>query len=680
MIDFSKILPLFSILILSGYFFLKKKNFSDPLSFHGFNRFSTAELIVICSSVTAILYFLFNKYSTFFWSFHQKIPSTDVMPFWRDSINQYDGIEGYVLYILMFLNIIFAFVFIHIISYLKNNFQRTILFSVLILITSFLYLSVGFNPPLNEPSEKINIAVGVPLVTSLILFISLWIYGKSSQTFNFIFIICLIPVCFVAISPISIWDYSLILSPSLRMLNGARLSDIYCPYDLFLSFIGVLWMKLKFDINYLQILAQASFFIFFISTFFFFKKLFINKTLSVFLLLLYVIIKYYVICHDPSILLAVTPLRLDLWIIILVLLFWKGVYHWAVGCALGLLILIHRNFGIIYLFSYIELCAILFFIDIWGIFLIKKNVLLSINETIKKHFFSNIINILIILGFASYTAYLLNGLSPKSALLFQKTGIGMLPISINSFYWFFPIISSMSACLLFKQKNKLSKQYFSSSLFIILLAIGNSLYFFGRSHENNIINISGILLLNLFLLFDLPVQNEKKYAFMFGWGIKFNLIFGIKTFLLPFILLLLSSSYYSDRIIWRIKDQAHNIKQWTIIPHFSGVPAEKDFFAIKKISNNSSLVYFLDYQNDFVYYYYGNYAPVGYFNPCSSWLLKKDFIIFINNLLANGYYVVTTNSEDISELLPYLDFNKKQEDGVYTSYKKDKIPAFELIH
>ncbi|MBI4931861.1 MAG: hypothetical protein HY841_13950 [Bacteroidetes bacterium] len=635
--------------------------------------------VSVSSSVSCLLYLLFYHYSSYFWSFNEKIPYSEALPYIRLHFKEHDGIEGYVLYVMMFVNIIISFLSVSFFLYLKNKFVKSILILLLIFISSFFFIKIGFYPPMSATSNSAFILLIVPILVCLLFFIALKIFERMSTLFNCIFIVLLIPICFIAISPIVVYDYSFLFFPAIRILNGFGISEIYFRYDVLLSLIAFLWMKLHININYFQIVGQVSYFLFFIGLFFFSKSLFINKKLSVSLLVLVVIIKYFALGSDPISVFEITPLRLDLWILILFFIYEKGVYHWTVGFITGLLVLLHKNFGIIYLASYIELCGILFLADILKKPFMSTNFYALMKIIVKKHFILNSKNFLILVAFALFSIYLFNGLILGSALDFQKIGIGFLPIAPNSFYWYFPIISSMTVLFLYKNKPLLSERYFSTSLFIVLLAIGNSMYFFGRSHENNIINISGILLLNLFLLFDLLnisakhffidslVRKERDSQKISNNRMRRLMIPNISV-CLPVIMILLSSFYYSNAILTELKDKAHYLKEMKFIQPINGIPSCNDFAVIKKITNNSLKVYFLEYDN-FVYYYYGNYTPIGYYNPSGAWIFKKDFVAFLQNLLKNNYYLVISNPLDASELLPYLKYTRTITENKYTAIK-----------
>lgn len=189
--------------------------------------------------------------------------------------------------------------------------------------------------------------------------------------------------------------------------------------------------------------------------------------------------------------------------------------------------------------------------------------------------------------------------------------------------------------------------YFNSALFLIALSIGNSIYFFGRSHENNIINISASLIFVLYLFFDLTLNFRTKRK-------------KILSLIFPSIFVLLITYFYSAGIIGKSKVQFTNLQKHQTIYPLSINPISLKINLIRELTNNSNMVYFIgdkDFYYYYYYYYYGNYVPQSYYFPYNSWIYKGDMINFIQSLLNEGYYVVSLPPMD-NEIMLGLDFNK----------------------
>ncbi len=477
------------------------------------------------------------------------------------------------------------------------------------------------------------------------------------------------------------------------MIHGFNPSQIYFQYDIFLSLLATFWMKMNMDINHFQVLGQISFYLLFVGAFLFSRKWFSNKNLSIYFLVVLVIIRYYAVDGEPVALFQITPLRLDLWFILLMLVYFKGPHHWLTGVVLGALILLHKNFGLIYLISYAGLISTLALADFsFG----KKRQ--SFIPWIKKHFFLNIKNALIILLFIAASTLIFKGFVAESAVLYQKIGFGMLPISASSFYWYVPVLFGAAAMMLAKQRHVLPPRYFSTGIFLLFLALGNSIYFFGRSHENNILNISGALVFSLFMTIDLmnfTVKKTKarkedlklKKGQVKQSKAQESTIDRLKKIAvanaLPWVLVLGSVYFYSGRIAEKAGKQYTNISHLQFVYPMPAVP--RDFTAVKVLTHNSPDVYFLNYY-DFTYYYYGNYTPLGYYAPLAACPFVKDVITFSQDLLNRHYYLVTNSIPDVIELFPKLNYNRVVEKDGFTVISKENtelllpVNPLSLIH
>jgi hypothetical protein len=614
---------------------------------------TSTPLVLLASTFSAfILYKLFFRFSKIIWSRNINIDPNSLSPQVRSWVMQRDGIETYVLYVLVFTCIALTMLLAWLYDSLKSLHKKIILiflFFAFIAGSWIYYSKIGFNPPMANRALCITPLVPVAVVM-FILWLLIKIAKRREKIADLSIILFLIPICFIATSPISPSDYSYIFAPALRLLKHFEIKDIYFQYDLLLSFIAAIWMKLNINLNFFQILGQLSFYVLFLVSFFFSKRFFINRRLSYYLLVSLVLVKIYGLICDPVFVFQVTPLRLDWWLLILIISFASGVYNKLLGIALGILIIFHRTFGLIYAIGYLEIISVLFLLD----FMDDKILFQTFKTKIKKHFSLCLPNVSILIISFIISLAISGTASLEAASTYQKIGIGFLPISAISFYWYFPVLASATVVLLIKKRKNLSINYFNSSLLLVALSIGNSIYFFGRSHENNIINVSASLIFVLFLFFDLLFfQQTADDPMQYKWR-------KIKFALLPGLLVLMITFFYSAGIIEKSHIQYENIlKHQTIYP----MPISLNISKVRQLTGNSDKVYFTGIY-DFYYYYYGNYTPQGRFSPYMSWVYKKDMIGFMQNLLNDGYYIVspgqgaTNDPRPDDEILSELRYNK----------------------
>ena len=102
--------------------------------------------------------------------------------------------------------------------------------------------------------------------------------------------------------------------------------------------------------------------------------------------------------------------------------------------------------------------------------------------------------------------------------------------------------------------------------------------------------------------------------------------------------------WYADNITRKVSIQASDVVKGQFI-YPSEVPQRyilKTLAEVRSVAGNNPKVYFVgDY--DFLFDYYGGYAPVGYYNPVYAWISRSDFNNFLQGLLDQGYYLVVDN-------------------------------------
>ncbi len=600
------------------------------------------ETTVLATAIAGLSYFGYFQLAPWIWSQNVPFNSEEIVPWQLPWLKERDGIELYVLYALMFLNLFFAYV----VSREWNRFAdkpiRFLLALPLVAVSCAFIASIGFHPPMSTLADHAvsNIIARALTVMAVILPIIILLYFLQQRSARWALVIAaflLVPVCFIATQPLSWYDYQHILDPALRLLHGAGVSEIYFQYDFLLSLIGLAWLKLQLDPNLFQIVGQCAYFLLLLGLFAFSRQWFLDKRLPAFLLVALVLVRIYSGHEDAVQLFQVTPLRLDLWLILLILVYFKGPYHWSAGLFCGLMLLLHKNFGIIYSAAYIQLLLTLCVIDMVMIpDKIIKTILSAINAFLK----NNYPNLALMLGGALAHYFLFNNANMQSDFSYTRLGINFIRITTNSFYWYVVVVLGLSFVLLLRLRSRVSSKYLATGFCLIYLAIGNSLYFFGRSHENNIINISIILLLLFFFLLDIVgrslVNDSDKPVKPF---IQRNM-----AIIVSLVFIVSITIWYGDSITGKAAIQAHNAGKWQFVyPSLVSKQSVMSVIAeVKSVTGDNPKVYFADHY-DFLLDYYGGYAPVGYFSPLETWVSKREFDRFLQELLNQGYYLVIAN-------------------------------------
>jgi len=630
------------------------------------SAWSLFELVVLATAVAGVLYFGYFLLAPWIWSQNQSFRADEIAVWQLLWLQDRDGIELYTLYIMMFLDLFLVYLLSYVWRRNSAKTNRNLLFLPLVVACVFVG-SVGFHPPMNTLASRTAPDILIrsfTLMLAILLMIALLHHLQQYSKFLVLAVasILLIPVCFTSTAPIEWYDYSFVLAPSLSLLQGSSISDVYFPYDLLLSLFGLAWMKLHLELNSFQVIGQCAYYLLCLGIFAFSMRWFLDKRLPVFLLITLVLVRIYAGPFDSVHAFQLTPLRIDLWVILLILVYFKGPYHWSVGLSCGLMLLLHKNFGIIYAAAYIQLLLTLCYLEASMHSSISLDTLTKACGNLLRKNSRNFT--LMLLGIcANYLLF--REANEAGRLSFENLRISFTKISEHSFYWYVVIVSGMSFTLLMRLRSRLSGNYLATSLCLIYLAIGNSLYFFGHSHENAIIVLSAVLLLLFFLLLDLAgcylgsdTAEESKSIVRRNQGIIMSLV-----------LIITITIWNGDNITRKATVQAQNVlKNQFVYP--SAVPKQAILNVIsevKSVTGDNPRVYFVgDY--DLLFYYFGGYAQVGYYNPVYSWISRYEFIRFLQGLVDRGYFLVV--DDGLVDVLSPIGFsNSRRIEGRWVIWK-----------
>jgi len=579
-----------------------------------FNHMVTLRILLFSMLSAFTLYLPFYYFAPFYSELYEHV-NLDTVNWWMVwTFKQHNGIQIYIAYVGMFLaiglTVLFEYIYVKFISAPARGFVLAIAATA-----CFFYLwKIGFCPPMADNSVN---GQGILLIAMMIA--AALIFGRffEHKAVKGVLLILLFGVCMVpgTWSYLS-FDYFYFFAPALRTLKGYALSQSYFQYDQLLSFFVMGWLKFGLPLDRFHICVEFFYLIFFVGTYFFVKNFFLNKQLAFYFVFSLVLIKIYGNLGPPLMCPQVSPIRLDLWLILVALCLWKGPSHWTLGLALGFFLVFHHGFGLIYGISYLFL---FFFISVLDRSIFKQYILniclMTIGELVNRFFVAS------------------DKIMP--GLNYVKYNIGFMPINPKSFFWYVPVMVSATALLLWKSRAQLPQRYFQAGIFLVLLAIGNLLYFFGRSHENNLINIAAILWLVFFVLMDLVFYRQpQKFAgtvqriFVPLAGV---LIVGAVTY------------FYSGQIMARIKDQAVNLSK--IAEVFKPeTPVDLDYNALREVTRGNTNIVFVSIPHDFEYYYYGGYTPVE-FCPLGINPFMKDLMDILNDRVAKGADIIIPGDE-----------------------------------
>jgi hypothetical protein len=626
------------------------------------------EILLLALAVSGFWYYLYYLLAPWIWRQNLPLRPQELTPWMLPWTKERDGVEIYALYALCFLNILSVFPLWCLVRQLRGRWGRRGMAALALVVAAFFCAAVGFRPPLNSfratlPATVLLQSLKVMLVAVPAVVALSFLQRRLPRWATLAAALVLVPACFLASSPITWEDYSYVFAPALRLVTGASLADIYFQYDLLLSLLAAGWMKLGLALSSFQLVAQASFFLVILGVYLLARRLFRHQELAALLLAALVLGRLYASPWDPATVFQVCGWRLDLWLPLLVLACRLGPWHWSVAMYCGALLILHRTFGIIYSAAYLQLlltlCAIEYLDDParppltsalagYGRRLLRPAIGIAACWILSALLFHNA-------QFPNYAGY------------YQKIGIGFMRIATDSFYWYVPALLSSAVALLLGLRKLLPAGYLGSGFLLTYCAIGNSIYFFGRSHEHNILNISVVLLFLGFFLLDLIARRLDAEGGEDGEtgeagkaGASFVRRHGVTAVASALVLVMIVS--YSGNILKKSQAQYLTLARGKA-PSFdpTGLPGFSEFLAgVREVTGSSSKVYFAR-GDDFALYYYGGYMPVGYCNPFQTWIFTKDLNAFLQGLLDRGYSLVF--SESTNYLVGGLDHARTSQVG-----------------
>jgi len=402
----------------------------------------------------------------------------------------------------------------------------------------------------------------------------------------------------------SIFDSSFLIGPANKIIQGNWLGTFYMQYDLLSTMVFVFMLKaqlLLHEIRFVLIIIFAVWVLLY-------KKLafmvFQNKIVVIYFLVALLLIRGLAIMGGPIAVPQVSPIRLDLWVPLLIVLLTFGFESLVTAVIFAFAYLLNDVFGFFYLGLY------LFSLSILAIDSYRLSKYTSLPLKLVKYILPALIALII--------HYAIFGSIMSSAGKFvAKLNYSFLPIAVNSSFWL--LVWMLPVCLYILVQNKKDK---ALSLFLYGLVCIQLIYFFGRSHDNNLRNISGILLFILFFAIDklYTFTNNKKRAVIY-----ISILIGAMVL------------NYNQKV----RDLSHSISdqiaQGLFRPYYLDKQITKDGEFLKSLHTNKIL--FISDYDSYLYYRLG-YSQIGFYNyPVN--LQIDSTVSFLYKKVKQGYRLIT---------------------------------------
>ncbi|MBC3881356.1 hypothetical protein H8K35_09350 [Undibacterium sp. LX40W] len=444
---------------------------------------------------------------------------------------------------------------------------------------------------------------------SLFIAFSLIPYGRK-YSYPLIGFLIVVICTLISTSPFSLYNYSYIIEPAMRALAGQSLSEVVSQYDVLLPLSISPFIAQHWDLNQYKVLLQIANTIFNVWMFYALYKV-VRKEVFLFAVILFILAKYHLNLSDATKVPQVSFLRLEIWLPLYVLVRRYGLVSIAPVLYLLVMIVLSKTFATIFAGMYL------------GYLVLRK---LSGSQELS---WKRIMTISLILVSVAVLAQLFFSNARLSDYL--RFQISFWPLGTQSFFWVVAPLLIFCAGLIFSQKGEETNNYNANGL-LIFLCCGALVYFLGRSHENNLLNISSILIFTL--------------------AIALNYLSHEMKLLVP-VLSLISAFFVTD-VATEVKLKLDSFAQNGLNPHMPF--AAGDFSALQSAPNfpaffdGKSLYCFPNSSLELYFYHYqlGNYKklPIQQFRTCSTILYMQDLQSYARELETNGYQLQVINSPE----------------------------------
>lgn len=411
--------------------------------------------------------------------------------------------------------------------------------------------------------------------------------------------------------PPSVVDYSYYLAPALKFLQGEHFRNFYSQYGSGGVLLFAAMAKHGMLIHQMQLVVALMFILWLLMYQRVTWKLFNDRFLACLFISVFFITKY---CGDGGggclMCPQVSPFRLDLWVPVLLVVARFGLFSPACSLTIAVIYLSDNLMGALFFGAYGFYCLII-----------------TVRNALRKEMaLAKVLSVALPAFIALCIQYFTLGtFFSSSAMWFHNIKLGFLPIDNHSLFW--PILVVVFISLYILTKFRVPRD-------ILLTLYGSfaveSVYFLGRSHDFNLLNISGIFLLILFFALDrISAAGDQ------GIRPKIRIAAGIILIIMPF--------YFTNEIRVKLGYAHERIRGHTALQpdsiEISVSQLKKELKSVKsgKITTIGLTEAYFNYRLGM--------PEVGALVPFGAHLEKNETCRFLGTLLDSGYTPVVPNDE-----------------------------------
>lgn len=581
--------------------------------------------VTSCFCILFFIYWgLFVLFAPFFRSYQ---PDLNTLAPWI-RISFIPALEGAEAQVLFFSSIVYVMLALMVVRYgkrlpwfSKRGVQAVCLGVLFASVAGILIERSRLDPVLMlPPLMNASIALFLPPA----LFILYFLYKRMARSaFHHVFSLLLFTVFTVLVilqlDEASAFDYGFVIGPALKLSFGEHLGSFYMQYGLFMTYLFKWMVDLRLTLSHMQVVMGVIFALWYVFFWLLAKKLIKDSRLAFLCLVALFGLRFLAIRHDPTLIPQASPMRLDLWAPLLLVAYTFGLTSPFTALSFAIGYLLDNSFGLFYILAYYATVGSLFVLGFR-----KRTIPI-------KSFALLFAPLLVALG---VQVMLFGSLFSSAALLYARLLISFIPTSYTSYLWIVLAFLPIALYSFLLEPDARVKQVLFLFFAITLIQLN---YFYGRSHEHNLLNLSGLLVFLFFFTLD-----------------RLRRVFSLRysPVLLGVGFIVLGSVFFSGEANRKLT------RAWARLAtlnfsYTNTADSRAEEFAKVRLRYRTQKVYLLSDIDSYVYYR-NNIHPPGYFNPFWANVLLDDTVGFLLDLVDQGYTLVFWKDERF-----ILDFLEK---------------------
>jgi len=284
--------------------------------------------------------------------------------------------------------------------------------------------------------------------------------------------------------PASAYDYGYYLAPALKLLQGDQLGSFHMQYSLFGTLLFAVLIEFGLVLPQMQFVVALLIIVSFLLYYRLARQLMRIELVVPFMVAVATTRFLWIMAH-PAQTPQSTAIRLELWLPLMLVVQRYGLGSWKTAVAFSVVYLADATFGLLYLVVYLAGAAIAFALQ---------------SHARRSLAWGEVATVLAPAVTAIGVQWLyLGGAYSAAAQQYASFRLGFLPIPAGSLFWGILFLLTLSLWKLMGEKDPRRREV---RLFLFGICAVQLVYFYGRSRDHNLLNISGVLLLVMFVALD----------------------------------------------------------------------------------------------------------------------------------------------------------------------------------